>query len=1341
MKNKPTAKLKSFAQWICTLALLAGLAVTGYAALPAQARTAAPSPATTTSGFFQAISAGGGHTCALTSLGGVQCWGYNSNGQLGDGSVSMASTTPVDVSGLSSGVVAISSGWGHSCALTDVGAVWCWGLNLFGQLGNGANSESAVPVTVSGLTGVIAISAGTLHTCALTDLGAVWCWGDNGNGELGDGSTTGSLTPVAVSGLGSGVVAVSAGLYHTCAITNSGALKCWGANYYGQLGDGTTIGRLTPVAVSGLESGVAAVSAGYDHTCALTESGAAKCWGANSVGQLGDGTTTYRLAPVDVSGLDSGVAAISTGKFHTCALTGQGGVKCWGNVIDSHSDDTATINYLTPVDVSGLESGVLAISAGHDHTCALTYTGAIQCWGFNDAAQLGDGNVFYKNVPLKVGGLAGQMQAPAAGTYHTCALTGDGGVFCWGANWNGQLGDNTTSSRWTPGPVSGLVGSVRSIAAGSNHTCALTDAGGVKCWGSNYDGKIGDGSTTDRLTPVDVSGLGSGVKAIAAGDSHTCALTDVGGVKCWGDNYEGQLGDGTTVNRLTPANVSGLSSGVKAIAAGNDYTCAVTDAGAVKCWGDNWGGRLGDGTTTDRLTPVNVSGLNSGVEAIAASAGHTCAVTGAGGVKCWGNNSFGELGDGTTTDRLTPAAVSGLDAEVTAVAAGNGHTCALTDVGGVVCWGGNQAGQLGDGTLSNRHTPGDVSELTAGVSAIAANLAHTCAVTGSGEVRCWGYNLGGQLGLPYQPMRSAPGEIHWANTWMAPTAPVLGLCNGVGPCFSTLSEAQEHTSFFGSVHVFSGAYTETWTIAGPYQTVNLLGDVSLNGSLAQSGGAFNPGAYTLALSGDLSHSGGDFNPGTGLLNFTGSGTQTISGDTRFYNVTVGSGVTLSTTAQINVTGSLLNLGVTHERRPITGAGEQTFGLAGIAIDLSEAGDLSALVVERRDQDHPDAAAVQQTGRWWRITPGGGGYTATLTLPYPAADAQDRACRTTGGGWDCAAGDFIANTSVTRYAVGQFSDWAVGDFAPESTPPALLFVTRLAPAASPTNADSLVFRVTFDEAVQNVEPTDFEVSGDSTAVVAEINAVSAAIYDVTVSGGDLPAFNGTVGLGLAAGQDITDLSGNPLAAAGPAINQAYTLDNLPPSAQITSGPANGSLTNQNSATFEFSAADPPWESGPAQFCRLDPAGEGAAWAPCASPAAYTGLADGLHSFQVSAQDAAGNRSAPESRSWTVDSVAPAAPAIASPAAGSASDPTEGSQPTFSGTAEPGASVTVKQGAVLLCTATTSAGGEWICRSAEPLASGPLNIAVTAVDVAGNTSLSAMRSFVVPYFIYLPAALHP
>jgi alpha-tubulin suppressor-like RCC1 family protein len=370
------------------------------------------------------------------------------------------------------------------------------------------------------------------------------------------------------------------------------------------------------------------------------------------------GTVNNNILAQSATGLV--INSISAGSFHTCALTSSGGVKCWGYNYYGQLGDGTTTNSYTPVDVVGLSSGVVAISAGRNHTCALKTSGGVQCWGNNESGQLGDGTTTGRLTPTDVSGLS-NVVAISAGRFHTCALTSSAGVQgikCWGSNLYGQLGDGTDTKSYTPVDVSGLSSGVVAISSGGWHTCALTSSAGVKCWGWNFYGQLGDGTTTDRLTQIDVSGLSSGVVAISAGIYHTCALTSSGGVKCWGQNDYGQLGDGTITNNSTPVPVSELSTGVVAISTGLGHTCALTSSAGVKCWGHNYYGQLGDGTTTDRLTQIDVSGLSNGMVAISAGLEHTCALTSSGSVMCWGWNFHGQLGDGTTTDRHTPVAIA-----------------------------------------------------------------------------------------------------------------------------------------------------------------------------------------------------------------------------------------------------------------------------------------------------------------------------------------------------------------------------------------------------------------------------------------------------------------------------------------------------------------------------------------------------------------------------------------------------------------------------------------------------------------------------------------------------------
>jgi alpha-tubulin suppressor-like RCC1 family protein len=353
---------------------------------------------------------------------------------------------------------------------------------------------------------IAAIAAGSSDTCAETVNGALLCWGANQRGELGIGSLVGQLRPTQIVGAASGVSLLALGAHHSCAVIN-GAADCWGRNDHGQLGNGSYADSSVPQAVSGLPLPVIAIAGGgrdgdsdvgSGHTCALLNDASLWCWGANGNSQLGDGTNISQTLPVEVA---LGIAAVTTGRRHTCDITTGGAARCWGfnyfGQLGGGGDGTS------PVDVTGLGSGVTQIAAGMDHTCALA-GGAVICWGYDYYGQLGRGTTQQDTpVPVVVTGLSSGVQALVSGHYHDCALMADTTVRCWGWNSSGQLGDGTFVDRNTPVVVEGLSG-VKALAAGMNHTCALLNDGSIKCWGGNEAGQLGDGTTHNHPFPVPV---------------------------------------------------------------------------------------------------------------------------------------------------------------------------------------------------------------------------------------------------------------------------------------------------------------------------------------------------------------------------------------------------------------------------------------------------------------------------------------------------------------------------------------------------------------------------------------------------------------------------------------------------------------------------------------------------------------------------------------------------------------------------------------------------------------------------------------------------------------------
>ncbi len=686
---------------------------------------------------WESIDTGTDHTCGIRSDGTAWCWGGNGSGRLGIGvDYFWMNTSPVPVQvGASADWVQISAGTAHTCGLRSNGTAWCWGYNGTGVLGTGNRLGSLVPLQVSGgATNWSTIHAAREHTCATRTDGTVWCWGANGRSQLGNGTTAiRSVVPVEVSGGATNWSKLSTGGYRSCATRSDGTAWCWGDNHSGQFGDGTNNNSNVPVQVAGSNTDWSTIDTGASSTCATKTDGTGWCWGDNSFGQNGDGTNNNSNVPVQVAGSNTDWSTIEAGDSHTCGIRTDGRAWCWGLNYWGYLGDGTRTDSNIPVQVIGGHTDWTSIETGAA-SCAIKSTGTAWCWGWNGSGQLGDGTVLnYSDVPLQLESNVVWVQV-AAGASASCKRSQLGVVWCWGNNEFGQLGTGDTISRPNPTPL--LIGNSAApglgywddITAGSRHTCGRKADGTVWCWGYNVEGRLGDGTTTNATTPVQVDGGHTDWTAIEAGSAHSCGLRSDGTAWCWGDNSSGQLGNGTTNDSSVPVLVSGNHS-FTSITTGDAHSCAVRTDNAMFCWGSNNVGQLGDGTTNDTNTPVAPLGGGAWKQ-VAAGGTFTCAIGSSNAVSCWGDNSSGQLGNGTTTNALTPTVITGSLSGFNAVDVGTSHACAIqttVDPNVLYCWGNNSDGQLGNGTTTNALAPTQTGAGTQWVI-VATGDRHTLAI-------------------------------------------------------------------------------------------------------------------------------------------------------------------------------------------------------------------------------------------------------------------------------------------------------------------------------------------------------------------------------------------------------------------------------------------------------------------------------------------------------------------------------------------------------------------------------------------------------------------------------------
>ena len=705
-----------------------------------------------------AVAAGGwdssyeAHTLVLKSDGTVAASGYNSYGQLGDGTTATR-TSFVNVTNLTN-IVAIAAGGYHSMALKGDGTVWSWGYNAYGELGiytNANVSAKATPGRITNLVNVVALAAGEFHSLALKADGTVWAWGYNNDFQIGNSNKATSVySPVQVTNLAN-IVAIAAGGSLSMALKADGTVWVWGDNSHGQAGNGyKSTSQPIPIMVTNLSQVVAIATGGY-HALALRADGTVLGWGMNAAGQVNYGASGADvLIPSPLIKSLPGVISVAAGEYHSLVLMNDGTVQAFGSDTYGQSGVVQTAHYNS-------ELNYLAMAITLPQLNKNVFGGQLTTSQLNP--QYLDKSVITGSANIYPQVVAGLSRVGLLVNQHTMMAKTDGSVWSFGYNVYGQIGDGSSVNRALPTDVNS-VRNIVSTYAGGAHSVVVKNDGTVWAWGQNEMGQVGDGTTINRSMPVMVTNL-SGVLSLAAGERHSLALKTTGQVYGWGANDRGQLGDGLTNNTAVPVAVTGLTN-ISSISAGVVHSLALRQDGTVWGWGGNLYGQVGDGTVTNRYVPVQATNL-TGVGAICCGDNFSLALKTNGTVWAWGNGQMGQLGAGVRTNGYIPAAIPNLT-NVVSVKAGSKHALALVSNGTVWAWGRNFQGQLGQGNTNDSLVPVQVMALS-GIIAIAANGDDSYAILTNGTVLAWGNNDAGQLGFGSGGSQSLPVNV--SDFWLS----------------------------------------------------------------------------------------------------------------------------------------------------------------------------------------------------------------------------------------------------------------------------------------------------------------------------------------------------------------------------------------------------------------------------------------------------------------------------------------------------------------------------------------------------------------------------------------------
>jgi len=634
------------------------------------------------------VATGESHSLGLRADGTLWAWGDNAYGQVGDGTF-VDKLSPVQI-GTSSTWKGIFTGWGFSFAIRSDGTLWAWGRNSGGQLGDGSTTNRNAPVQIGTDSDWTEIDGSFDFTLAVKTNGTLWSWGQNSNGSLGDGSGTSRLIPGQV-GIGTDWISISCGLSHSMGLKANGSLWTWGSNQFNQIGDGTTINRAMPVQINSGTQWVE-ISGGSQQSFAISSSGNLWGWGMNNLGQLGDGTITNRSIPVQI-GIDNMWVEICGANSGAIALKANGTVWGWGYNGNGEIGDGTFSQRLNPVQVSSIASQWVTLSSGGGHNLAIKADGTLWSWGFNTYGQLGDGTTINRNVPIQVG-TGTNWVSVSTGAWFSFGIRSDGTLWSWGYNFRGNLGDGTTIARSNPTQV-GIGNNWVAVSAGGEHTLAIRSDGTLWACGYNLFGQLGDGTTTQRNSFIQI-GLNNDWVNISAGGAHSFGIRANGTLWAWGGNDVGQLGDGTLTFRYSPVQVGIANNWINVSTGRGSHTAATRSNGTLWCWGRNNFGQVGDGSTTDRNTPIQI-GSNTDWINVSAENNQTMGFRSNGGLWTWGRNANGQLGDGTLLNKVSPSFVAS-EIDITQVEAGSDFSGIIKANRNQICLtGDNVFGSLGNG--------------------------------------------------------------------------------------------------------------------------------------------------------------------------------------------------------------------------------------------------------------------------------------------------------------------------------------------------------------------------------------------------------------------------------------------------------------------------------------------------------------------------------------------------------------------------------------------------------------------------------------------------------------------